>query len=179
MRFMILAAALTLGLSASASAQQSVAQNTGRTIGTPQQQHMVPSLIVLNARGASLKDQKLVLEGVAPNAIVFADRPVRAAGHALTAHLLDEWKLDSSDSFAKNPPNATVSALNKAGGKLVDAVLVLKSPTLQGDRLTFDVQVLEGDLAGADGPATVFIDIVNLPATRGTGARAAWYYSAR
>jgi len=34
----------------------------------------------------------------------------------------------------------------------------LKAPKLEGDRLTFDVDVLEGDLAGADGPASVFID---------------------
>ena len=39
------------------------------------------------------------------------------------------------------------------------------SPKLEGDRLTFDVQVLEGDLAGADGPASVFIDIIGRPLT--------------
>jgi hypothetical protein len=39
-----------------------------------------------------------------------------------------------------------------------DAVVVLKTPKLVGDRLTFAVQVLEGDLAGADEPASVFID---------------------
>ena len=38
---------------------------------------VVPSLFVLNSRGASLKDGKLVLTGVSPSAIVFADRPVR------------------------------------------------------------------------------------------------------
>ena len=48
---------------------------------------MVPSLIVLNAGGAKLDGQVLTLDHVAPNAIVFADRPVRAAGHALTQHV--------------------------------------------------------------------------------------------
>jgi hypothetical protein len=38
-----------------------------------------------------------------------------------------------------------------------DAVVVLTSPKLDGDNLTFTVKVLEGDLAGADGPAAVFI----------------------
>jgi hypothetical protein len=52
---------------------------------------VVPSLIVLTARGASFQGQQLTLAGVAPNAIVFADRPVRSAGHVLTAHLLEEW----------------------------------------------------------------------------------------
>src|SRR6478609_2525857 len=44
---------------------------------------IVPSLIVMNARGANLQGGKLTLTGVAPNSIVFADRPVRAAGHSL------------------------------------------------------------------------------------------------
>jgi hypothetical protein len=146
---------------------------------------VVPSLIVLNARGASLQGQKLTLVGVAPNSIVFADRPVRSAGHVLTAHLLEEWGT-GSDSFAKDPPNATVSVFSKDGSGVGDAVVVLKTPNLQGDRLTFDVQVLEGDLAGADGPASVFIDIIGMPWTplsfagvaRRTAARAAWYSAA-
>jgi hypothetical protein len=49
---------------------------------------MVPSLIVMNAQGASLQGETLTLNGVAPSSIVFADRPVRAAGHMLTTHLL-------------------------------------------------------------------------------------------
>ena len=143
---------------------------------------VVPSLIVLNARGASLQGQKLTLVGVAQNSIVFADRPVRSAGHVLTAHLLEEWGT-GSDSFAKDPPNATVSVFSKDGSTIRDAVVVLKTPNLQGDQLTFDVQVLEGDLAGADGAASVFIDIIGMPWTplsfagvaRRTAARAAWY----
>jgi hypothetical protein len=146
---------------------------------------VVPSLIVLNARGATLQGQKLTQTGVAPNSIVFADRPVRSAGHVLTTHLLEEWGT-GSDSFAKDPPNATVSVFSKDGANVRDAVVVLKTPTLDGDRLTFDVQVLEGDLAGADGAASVFIDIIGMPWTpmsfagvaRRTAARAAWYGAA-
>jgi hypothetical protein len=36
--------------------------------------------------------------------------------------------------------------------------VVLKTPKLEGDQLAFDVTVLEGDLAGANGPASLFID---------------------
>ena len=146
---------------------------------------MVPSLIVMNARGATLQGGTLTLNGVSPNSIVFADRPVRAAGHALTPHLLEEWtpSTDGSDDFAKDPPNATVSVLSKDGSTVRDVVVVLKSPKLTGDQLTFDVQVLEGDLAGADGPASVFIDIIGRPLTpfsyagvaRRTARRTAWY----
>jgi hypothetical protein len=130
-----------------------------KTIGQAKPE-MVPSLIVMNARGASLQGGKLALTGVAPNSIVFADRPVRAAGHSLTTDLLEEWSPnnDSDESFAKDPPNATVSVFSTDGSKIRDAVVVLKTAKLEGDRLTFDVDVLEGDLAGGDGPAALFID---------------------
>ena len=138
---------------------------------------VVPSLFVLNSRGASLKDGKLVLIGISPNAIVFADRPVRAAGHDLTARIVEDWG-NGSDNFAKDPPNATISGFKKDGSAVVDAVVVLKSPKLEGDKLTFDVDVLEGDLAGADGPASVFIDIIGRPLTplsfAGVARRTAW-----
>jgi hypothetical protein len=151
---------------------------SAKTIGQPQQPKVVPSMIVLNARGAKLEGQKLVLEGISPNAIIFADRPVRSAGHALTAHLLEEWSDKAPDSFAKTPPNATVSAFSKSKAGVVDAVVVLKSPKLEGDRLTFDVDVLEGNLAGGDSAASVFMDIINLPIARRTSHHGAWYAGA-
>jgi hypothetical protein len=114
----------------------------------------------MNARGANLSNGQLTLIGVAPNTIVFADRPVRAAGHSLTVDLLKEWSPanDSDESFAKDPPNATVSVFSSDGSRIRDAVIVLKTARLEGDRLTFDVDVLEGELTGADGPASLFID---------------------
>jgi hypothetical protein len=180
-------AAALLGLSAPAGAQTPAAPATGatqtapqapKTIGSPQQPQIVPSMIVLNARGAKLEGQKLTLDGISPNAIVFADRPVRSAGHALTAHLLEEWSSNAPDSFAKTPPNATVSVFNKAKAGVVDAVVVLKSPKLEGDRLTFDVDLLEGDLTGGDGAVSVFMDIINLPIARRTSHKGAWYAGA-
>jgi hypothetical protein len=159
-----------------------------KTIGgsTSAKTEVEPSLIVMSADGATLTGDKLTLTGVAKNSIIFADRPVRAAGHALTAHLLQEWESGSDGSFAKDAPNATVSAFSKDGSVIRDAVVVLKSPVLEGDRLTFDVQVLEGDLKDADGAASVFIDIIGLPFTplsfagvaRRTARRAAWYGAA-
>ena len=35
---------------------------------------------------------------------------------------------------------------------------LLKTAKLEGDRITFDVDVLEGELTGGDGPAALFID---------------------
>jgi hypothetical protein len=144
---------------------------------------MVPSLFVMNARSAGLQGQTLTLAGVSPTSIVFADRPVRAAGHLPTEALLEEW---TTGDFAKDAPNATVSVLSKDGAAARDVVVELKNPHLEGDRLTFDVRVLEGDLAGADGPASVFVDIIGLPFTplsfagvaRRTARRAYWYGAA-
>ena len=107
------------------------------------------------------------MTGVGSNSIVFADRPFRAAGHVLTKHFLKEWD-EGSDSFAKDPPNATISVLSGEGDAVEDAVVVLKSPKLDGDKLTFEVTVLEGSLSKATGPASLFIDWF---AARGYGGR--------
>jgi hypothetical protein len=174
-----LVGALVLPAPAALAQAPAAAPHAGpKTIGQPRQPVLVPSMIVLNARGATLKDGKLMLDGVSPNAIVFADRPVRSAGHALVSHVIEEWSDGAPDSFAKVPPNATVSVFNKAKAGIVDAVVVLKSPRLEGDRLTFDVDVLEGDLMGGDGAASVFMDIINLPVARRTAHRGAWYAGA-
>ena len=155
-----------------------------KTIGQSKPQ-VVPSLFVLSSHGASLQGGKLVLTGVTPNSIVFADRPVRAAGHDLTSRIVDDWG-KGTDNFAQDPPNATVSAFTKDGAGVKDAVVVLKIPKLEGDRLTFDVDVLEGDLNGADGAASIFIDIIGRPLTplsyagvaRRTAYRGAYYAGA-
>src|SRR6201984_3348661 len=115
---------------------------------------MVPSLFVMNARGAGLQGQTLTLVGVSPTAIVFADRLVKAPGRLPTEALLDEW---TSGDFAKDAPNATASVLSKDGTTAHDVVVELRSPHLEGDKLTFDVRVLEGDLAGRGGPAAGFV----------------------
>src|SRR5208283_3965708 len=141
------------------------AQKTIGVPNAPEAAKVEPALIVMNAAGAILADNKLTLTGLAPNAVIFADRPRRAAGHALTVDLLEEWGSAADARFAKDPPNATVSAFSKDGSLTRDAVVVLKNPSLQGEKLTFEVQVLEGDLKGADGPASVFIDIIGLPFT--------------
>jgi len=183
------AIALLLAMSAcismvagAASAEDAISKPASKVIGAAKAE-VVPSLIVLNSRGATLEGGKLVLEGTSANAIIFADRPARSAGHALTAHLLEEWSADGS--FAKDPPNATVSVFEEGAGAVSDAVVVLKAPKLEGDKLTFDVSVLEGKLTGK-GPAAVFIDIIGLPFTplsfagvaRRTAARGAFYSAA-
>ncbi len=188
----IFAAALMAALVAG-NAEFASAQTQGA--GTPHVQlqktigqgkpDIVPSLIVMNSRGATMQGGKLVLTGMSPNSIIFADRPVRSAGHDLTSRIIEDWGT-GADNFAKDPPNATVSGFSKDGSGIRDAVVVLKSPKLEGDKLTFDVDVLEGDLNGADGPASIFIDLIGRPFTplsfagvaRRTAYRGAFYAGA-
>jgi hypothetical protein len=165
--------AMAIGAGPSSAAEQHVPG--AKTIGQPSRQGPIPSLAVLNSKGATLEGNKLTLTGVLPNSIIFADRPYRAAGHVLTSLFIEEWG-DGKDSFAKDPPNATISVLGTDGTTVDDAVVVLKSPKLDGDNLTFDVTVLEGDLAGAKGSAALFIDWF---AVHGGGwGHGAWYGAA-
>jgi hypothetical protein len=149
--------ALCLALPAAADAVKQPHVPGQKTIGQPASQGMVPSLAVLNAKGATLADGKLTLTGVLPNSIVFADRPFRAAGHVNTGHFIGQWD-EGKDSFAKDPPNATISVLGANGTDVSDAVVTLRTPKLDGGNLTFDVTVLEGSLDGATGSAALFID---------------------
>src|SRR6266568_1944331 len=175
----IFVAATTLCGMGSALAQNAPPSHGMKTIGTSAaaaKPAIVPSLFVINSRGATLQGETLTLTGVSPGSIVFADRPVRSAGHQPTADVIAEWG-SGDDSFVKNPPNATVSVFSK-DGTVKDAVVVLKSPKLEGDKLTFNVQTLEGDLAGGDGGAALFIDIIGRPMTpmsfAGVGRRTAF-----
>src|SRR6202789_3491849 len=159
--------AALVGAPLCALAQDAIAPPGQRKIGQPGKSDMIPSLAVINSRGATLQGATLTMTGVGLNSIVFADRPFRAAGHVLTKHFLKEWD-EGSDSFAKDPPNATISVLSAEGDSVEDAVVVLKSPKLEGENLTFEVSVLEGGLSKATGPASLFIDWF---AARGYGGR--------
>ena len=126
----LIATVILVGMPASVFAQNATAvpsnATTQKMIGTPEASKVEPALIVMNASGALLADNKLTLTGIARNAIIFADRPTRAAGHALTVHLLEEWGDAADASFSKDPPNATVSAFSKDGSLTRDAVVVLE-----------------------------------------------------
>lgn len=162
----IFAVTAILGGMGTAIAQTGPAPSAMKTIGAPSgaaKPEIVPSLFVLNSRGATLQGDTLALTGVTPSSIIFADRPVRSAGHQPTADVVAEWG-SGDDSFTKNPPNATLSVFGK-DGLVKDAVVVLKNPKLEGDKLTFNIQTLEGDITGADGGAALFIDIIGRPFT--------------
>ncbi len=73
-----------------ALAEDAISHPARKPIG-PSSNEMVASLAVINSDGASLEGNKLTLKGVSTNSIVFADRPIRAAGHVLTSDFIREW----------------------------------------------------------------------------------------
>src|SRR4029453_2910097 len=93
-----------------AFAQDAINAPAQKSIGGSKTE-MVPSLAVLNSKGATLQGSKLTLNDVSPNSIVFADRPIRAAGHVLTSEFIKQWDV-GNNSFAKDPPNATISVVS-------------------------------------------------------------------
>src|SRR5712691_3590629 len=87
----LVVAATTLCGVGTALAQNAPASHGMKTIGAPAaatKPEIVPSLFVLNSRGATLQGDTLTLTGVMPSSIIFADRPVRSAGHQPTADVI-------------------------------------------------------------------------------------------
>ena len=92
--FGMLAVTATLCGAETALAQNAAAPPAMKTIGTPSapaKPEIVPSLFVFNSRGATLQGDTLTLTGVTPSSIIFADRPVRSAGHQPTVDVIAEW----------------------------------------------------------------------------------------
>lgn len=127
---------------------------------------MAQLLFVQNAHGVEIGagGRTITLKGMSPTTLFFSDRPVRIAGHYLTAEYLQFWKA-GPDSFLKDPPNATLSVFEKDKNELSDVVVTLRNPRVSGNDLTYDVTIISGTLPKTSGPASLFIDIIGLPFT--------------
>jgi hypothetical protein len=121
-------------------------------------------LFVQTAKGMTFDKatNKLTLQGVSPITVFFSDRPERIAGNMPTTVFVPFWS-KGKDSFLSDPPNADLSILE--GDKLQQVVVVLHSPSLKGDALTYTVKVLEGSMPAKGAAVSVFIDVVGMPLT--------------
>lgn len=121
-------------------------------------------LFVQTAKGMSFDKgtNRLTLNGVSPLTVFFSDRPERIAGNMPTSVFVPFWS-KGKDSFLANPPNADLSILE--GDKLEQVVVVLQSPALKGDALSYTVKVLEGNMPAKGGAVSVFIDVIGMPLT--------------
>lgn len=119
-------------------------------------------LFVQTADSAMLADGVLRMGGVNPATIYFSDRPDRVAGHLTTEEFVATWG-EGEDSFASNPPNATLSIL--AGEQPQEIVVTITEPRLEDGDLVYNVSILEGADASAGGACSLFIDIIGRPLT--------------
>jgi len=123
----------------------------------------VQMLFVQTAKSATLADGKLTLQGISPNTVFFSDRPERVAGHLATSEMIPLWG-EGKDSFTKDPPNATLSAFG-GDGKVMNVVVELRNPALDGDKMSYDVKVLQGKMPPKAEGASLFIDVIGMPLT--------------
>lgn len=123
---------------------------------------VVDYLFVQSAHRADLANGVLKLSGVSPSTVVFSDRPERFAGHIPTDVFNANWSTGKT-SFQSDPPNATLSIADPSVPD--EIVVVLKNPRLEGEDLTYDVEVLEGAKSVEGGPVSLFIDIIGAPWT--------------
>ena len=158
----IIASAVSTGCKTSArGGTESEAASTGEAVSNTQTQK-VEFLFVQNAKDVSFENETMVLHGVNPVTVCFADRPERIAGHMPTANIVPMWG-EGKDSFTADPPNATLSILS--GDAISDVVMVLRNPRLSGEDLTYDVRTLEGTPPAQGGACSLFIDIIGMPLT--------------
>jgi hypothetical protein len=122
----------------------------------------VQLLFVQNSTGVAIDAAKgvLTLKNVSPSTLFFTDRPVRMAGHYHTRQeFLKLWS-EGPDSFAKNPPNATLSIVEPGQADLQNVVVNIRNPRMQGNDLVYDFKLIEGTVPKAGGASVLFIDIL-------------------
>jgi hypothetical protein len=125
-------------------------------------QQKVELLFVQNSTGIEYDKAKntLRMKNIGNSTLFFTDRPVRMAGHYHTRdEFLPLWS-EGPDSFAKNPPNATLSLLEVGKADLQNAVVNLRNPRMQGKDLIYDISIIEGAVPQSAGEAVLFIDIL-------------------
>jgi hypothetical protein len=116
----------------------------------------VELLFVQNALTGSFDGKTLILKGVGLT-LFFSDRPERVTGHLGTPEFVGHWD-KGPDSFAKNPPNATLSIF---GDKEVTSVVVeLTRPRLDRTTLSYQAKVLTGKLPASFKESSLFIDVL-------------------
>jgi hypothetical protein len=147
----------------------------GLAKGTPAVKQRVELLFVQNSRGVAIDKDKgtLTLKGVSPTTLWFSDRPIRMAGHYNMKEYLATWE-EGKDTFRADPPNATLSVFEEGQEDLIDVVVKLQNPRVQGDDLIYDITLIDIDalLPKKGGPSSLFIDIFGV--WRRTARRCVW-----
>ena len=99
----------------------------------------------------------MTLSDVPSQTMFFTDRPNRVVGNVPTSAFVTRWTTDKGpNGFATNPPNAAVTVFQSHGPKT--AIVELRNPRLDGNKLSYDVKVLQGISSTQPAEGVVFID---------------------
>jgi hypothetical protein len=123
---------------------------------------LIEEMFVQVARGATTSNGSMTLRSCSPSTLYFSDRPERVVGHMTTEQFVEQWT-EGPDSFASDPPNAVLSFVDPGADTPSDVVVVLREPTIDGDGVTYAIEVLEGAPPAETGACTLFIDPLGRP----------------
>jgi len=129
---------------------------------TEQQLEEMDALFVQSATGISSGGDTITLHGLSGATLYFSDRPKREVGHISTKTFVGLWD-QGENSFKVDPPNAVLSFLELDEAPPEDAVVMLSEPSLDGDSITYTINVLEGEIPAQAGHCSLFIDTFGRP----------------
>jgi len=122
----------------------------------------IEALFAQTARELTTDGDRVTFHGLSPATLYFSDRPQRVVGHLSTRQFVDLWN-EGDNSFADDPPNAVISFVEVGDQTPEDAIVVLKDPQLDSDKITYTVEMLEGSLPDKGELCSVFIDPFGRP----------------
>ena len=129
---------------------------------TEPQVDSIEALFVHSAHGLTSSQGTVTFHGLAHATLFFSDRPQRVVGHMTSRKFVDQWG-EGEDSFAEDPPNAVLSFLEDSDTVPEEVTMTISDPQLDGDTLTYTVDILDGMLPASAGPCSLFIDPVGRP----------------
>jgi hypothetical protein len=140
------------------------AQTPAKPAEPPSVMQKIELLFVQNSTGMQYDKAKgtLRMKNISASTLFFTDRPVRMAGHYHTKGEFMKFWTEGPDNFTKNPPNATLSIVEPDQADLINVVVELRNPRMQGSDLLYDVKIIEGTMPAAAGAAVLFIDILGV-----------------
>ena len=120
----------------------------------------IEALFVQTSHRMSYENDKLTLHQLSPSTLFFSDRPDRVTGHIPSQEFVESWD-KGEDSFAAVPPNAVLSIFDD--DDVTEVVVELMEPALTDSDLTYNVEILDGELPASGGVNSLFIDTIGRP----------------
>ncbi|MEZ4691061.1 MAG: hypothetical protein R3A12_13195 [Ignavibacteria bacterium] len=92
------------------------------------------------------------LVNVNQQTLYFSDRPDRIAGHEKLEDYLNNWTSQGGkDSFAEDPPNASLSVYQSGKSENSVSVVEITNPVIDGKDLVYNYKVISGTMPVSGG----------------------------